>query len=51
MKRFLLFVLLSLAVLGWLVGSEPASLMLFGTSLTGIGVLARRTRTTRKEGA
>ncbi len=51
MKWFLVSVLISLGVLGWFVGPQPASLLLFGTALTGIGVLARRMRSTRKEGA
>ena len=49
-KPGLVFVLISLAVLGWFVGPEPASLLLFGTALTGIGVLARRVRSSRKDG-
>ena len=50
MKPVLVFVLITLAVLGWFVGPEPASLLLFGTALTGIGVLARRVRSSRKDG-
>jgi hypothetical protein len=51
MKWLLVFVVITLGVLGWFVGPQPASLLLFGTALTGIGVLARRMRPTRKEGA
>ena len=49
MRGFLVFVLISLAALGWFAGSEPGSLLLSGTVLTLVGVLARRMRSTRKE--
>jgi hypothetical protein len=50
MKWLLVAVVISLGVLGWFVGPQPASLLLFGTALTGIGVLARRMRPTGKAG-
>ncbi len=49
MRGFLVFVLISLAALSWFVGPEPGSLLLSGTALTGVGVLARRMRSSRKD--
>ena len=49
MRGLQVFALISLAALVWFVGPEPVLLLLSGTVLTGIGVLARRTRAARKE--
>jgi len=49
MRGFLVVALIGVAALGWLVVPEPGALLLAGTALTGIGMLARRTRPTRKE--
>jgi hypothetical protein len=49
MKWILAFVLIGLGALGWFAGPKPAFLLLLGTALTGIGLLARRTRPTRTE--
>ena len=51
MKVLLAFAMVSLGVLGWFAGSEPVALLLLGTGLTGIGLLLRRPRPTRKEQA
>jgi hypothetical protein len=48
--RALLVVALLVAVgLAWLVGPEPGLLLVSGTALTGIGMLARRARPDQKE--
>jgi hypothetical protein len=49
MKAFVAFALMSVIVLGWIAGPEPSALLLTGSALIGIGILARRTRQTRKE--
>lgn len=49
MRGFLVLVLMSLVALGWFVGSDPGSLLLSGTALTLVGVVARRMRSARKE--
>ena len=49
MRGLLVVALISLAALVWFVGPEPGSLLLSGTALTGIGMLARRIRSSRKE--
>lgn len=51
MRGVLQFALITLAALSWLAGPEPGALLLSGTALTGVGVLARRRRSTRKEGS
>jgi hypothetical protein len=49
MRGFLVLVLMSLVALGWFAGSDPGSLLLSGTALTLVGVVARRMRSARKE--
>lgn len=49
MRGFLVFVLISVVAVGWSIGSEPGALLLSGTALTVVGVLARRMRSIRKE--
>lgn len=49
MRGVLVVALISLAALSWFLGPGPGSLLLSGTALTGLGVLGRRMRSTRKE--
>jgi len=49
MRAFLVVALVSVVGLSWLAGPEPGALLVAGTALTGIGVLARRARMARKE--
>lgn len=49
MKGFIALALTSLIALGWVVVPEPATLLLAGSALIGIGVLVRRSRPTGKE--
>lgn len=49
MRALLVAALIAVVGLAWLIGPEPSSLLLSGTALTGIGMLARRTRPAEKE--
>jgi hypothetical protein len=51
MKAIAIVVLALVAGFGWLLAGEAGSLFLFGTALTGIGMLARRMRSARGERA
>ena len=49
MRALLAVALIGVVGLGWLVVPEPGLLLLSGTVLTGIGMLARRARPDEKE--
>jgi hypothetical protein len=51
MRSVLVFALVGVAALSWFTGPEPGALLLAGTALTGLGMLARRARLARKERA
>jgi hypothetical protein len=49
MRALLVVALVGIAGLGCFVGPEPSLLLLAGTALTGIGMIARRARPAQKE--